>query len=337
MAKKSSRTREARQRRQRQRRQSQRVLVLMAIVVIAVVAIAVIIVSNQPVDAFIPDDLSARYEDLERSFSSEGYPRLGESDAPVTVQEYASFACPGCEAFHSDSFDAVLERVREGQVIFTYVPLQTGSVPNAPGASRAALCAGKQGMFWEMHDVLFDWQTRYGNTAFSQNRLLESVDGLGLSSSAFTSCFNSAEISATLNAALNEDVSTTPTIRVNGVTLDQGGTIPSAEIILQAIDDATPTDWGMPTEDASTEPTEPVEPAESSASESADQTAADTETTDDADVPDDRDAVGEGDAVDEGDAADVAEAPEPDEPTEPDAEPDPDSDENNEDSATSDG
>ena len=331
MAKKSSRTREARQRRQRQRRQNQRVLVLMAIVVVAVVAIAVIIVSNQPVDAFIPDDLSARYEDLERSFSSEGYPRLGESDAPVTVQEYASFACPGCEAFHTDSFDAVLERVREGQVIFTYVPLQTGSVPNAPGASRAALCAGKQGMFWEMHDVLFDWQTRYGNTAFSQNRLLESVDKLGLISSAFTNCFNSADISATLNAALSEEVSTTPTIRVNGVTLEQGGTIPSAEMILEAINDATPSDWGMPPEDESTEPSEPEEATESSVGESADETEADAETTDDADVPVDIEAA------DDGESADVAEEPEPDEPAGPDAEPDSEVDENTEEAEASDG
>ena len=261
MAKKSSRTREARQRRQKQRRKNKRVLALVGIVVVAVVAIAVVIVSNQPVDAFIPDELSARYDGIERSYSPEGYPRLGDSQAPVTVEEYASFACPGCEVFHSDSFDAVLERVREGQVLFTYVPLQTGSVPNAPGASRAALCAGEQTMFWEMHDILFEWQTRYGNTAFSQNRLLAGVEQLGLISNAFTDCFNSAATSNTLSAAQGEDVSTTPTIRVNGVTMDQGATIPSTDAILQAIDDATPADWGRAssTIDAAT-PTDAASP-----------------------------------------------------------------------------
>ncbi|MCE2470503.1 MAG: thioredoxin domain-containing protein [Anaerolineae bacterium] len=268
MAKKSSRTREARQRRQKQRRKNKRVLALMGIVVAAVVAIAVVIVSNQPVDAFIPDELSARYDAIERSISPEGYPRLGDSQAPVTVEEYASFACPGCEAFHSDSFDAVLERVREGQVLFTYVPLQTGSVPNAPGASRAALCAGEQTMFWEMHDILFDWQTRYGNTAFSQNRLLAGVEQLGLISNAFTDCFNSAATSATLSAAQSENVSTTPTIRVNGVTMDQGATIPSTVAILQAIDDATPADWGLPVEAEAAEPAE-VADAEADAAEEA--------------------------------------------------------------------
>ena len=244
---KRSRTREARQRRQKQRRQNKRLLVLALVVAAAVVGIAVVVVSNQPVEAHIPDDLSSRYEGIQRSNSPEGYPRLGDPDAPVTIEEYASFACPGCESFHSDSLDAVLTRVKDEQVLFTYVPLNTGSIPNAPGASRAALCVGQQGMFWEMHDVLFDWQTRYGNTAFSQNRLLTGVEQLGLNSDAFTACFNSADINRTLDAAADEGVSTTPTIRVNGVTVEssQAGVIPSAATILQAIDDATPADWGQ--------------------------------------------------------------------------------------------
>ena len=243
MAKKRSRTREARQRRRKQRQQNKRLLALAAIVVLAVVAIAVFVVSNQPVEAFMPEDLSLRYADIQRSYSPDGYPRLGDPDAPVTLEEYASFACPGCETLHRNSLDALLERVRDGQVLFTYVPLQTGSVPNAAGAARAALCAGQQMMFWEMHDVLFDWQTRYGNTAFSQNRLLAGVESLGLNGGAFTSCFNSAAISATLEAALNEEVSVTPTIRVNGVTIDAAQTIPATSAILDAIDGATPADW----------------------------------------------------------------------------------------------
>ena len=313
MAKKSSRTREARQRRQKQRRQNKRVLALMGIVVVAVVAIAVIVVSNQPVEAYIPDDPSARYEGIRRSYSPEGYPRLGASDAPVTVEEYASFACPGCEALHKDSFDAVLERVRSGQVRFTYVPLQTGSVPNAPGAARAALCAGQQTMFWEMHDVLFDWQTRYGNTAFSQNRLLAGVEQLGLISKAFTDCFNSAATSATLSAAQSEEVATTPTIRVNGVTLEQGAAIPSTAAILQAIDDATPADWGVEDEaaeqaeaedaeaEARAEPTPEPEPEDEPTDEDAepaDAAAATSEVTSEDEPESSTEAADSGDPVD---------------------------------------
>ena len=294
MAKKRSRTREARQRRQKQRRHNQRLLVLIAIVVVAVVAIAVVFVSSQPVEAFIPDSLSDRYEAIQRSYSPDGYPRLGDPDAPVTLEEYASFSCPGCEAFHSDSFDDLLERVRDGQVLFTYVPLQTGSVPNAPGAARTALCAGQQGMFWEMHDVLFDWQTRYGNTAFSQNRLLAGVESLSLSGSAFTSCFNSGAISATLEAALNEDVASTPAIRVNGVTLEAGQTIPSATTILAAIDDATPDNWWLSDEDVALEQAEePTDEGEADASvaEEVAELEAESDETSAEDVSADQDAT----------------------------------------------
>lgn len=248
MAKRASRTREARQRRQKQRRQNRWTILLLAIVIVAVVAVAMVVVSNQPVEAYIPADLTKRYENVSRSFSIEGYPQLGDLNAPVTLAEYASFACPGCEALHSDSFDAILDRVRGGQVLFTYVPMQTGSIPNAQGAARAALCAGRQGMFWEMHDVLFDWQTRYANTAFSQNRLLAGAEGLGLNTTTLTNCFNSAAISETLNSAISEDVTGTPTVQVNGVTITAGraGAVPSTAEIVKAIDDATPNNWGMP-------------------------------------------------------------------------------------------
>lgn len=222
-------------------------ILLLAIVIVAVVAVAMIVVSNQPVEAHIPPDLTERYDNVSRSFSVEGYPQLGELNAPVTLEEYASFACPGCEALHSDSFDAILDRVRAGQVLYTYVPMQTGSIPNAQGAARAALCAGRQGMFWEMHDVLFDWQTRYANTAYSQNRLLAGAEGLGLNTSTLTNCFNSAAISDTLNSAMSEDVTGTPTVQVNGVTIvaERAGGVPSTAEILKAVDDATPNDWGI--------------------------------------------------------------------------------------------
>ena len=265
---KKSRTRQARQRRQKQRRQNRGLLLVAAVVIIAVLAAAVLIVSNQPVDAFVPQGLENRYKDMPRSLSVDGYPQLGSQDAPVTVEEYASFSCPGCQAFHSEALDDILERVRRGQVLFTYVPMQTGSVPNASGAARAALCAGQQGMFWEMHDVLFDWHTRYVNTAFSQNRLLAGVDALGLNSNAFTTCFNSGAISSALTSAQNEGISSTPAIQVNGVTVtaSQSGAIPSANDVLQAVDSATPNDWRPPSEMPEVDPTEvdeaEVEPTE---------------------------------------------------------------------------
>ena len=320
---KKSRTRQARQRRQKQRRQNRRLLLLAAVVIIAVLAAAVLVVSNQPVDVFVPQGLENRYKDMPRSLSVDGYPQLGSQDAPVTIEEYASFSCPGCQAFHSEAFDDILERVRREQVLFTYVPMQTGSVPNASGAARAALCAGQQGMFWEMHDMLFDWHTRYVNTAFSQNRLLAGVDALGLNSNAFTTCFNSGAISSALTSAQNEGISSTPAIQVNGVTVtaSQSGAIPSANDVLQAVDNATPNDWRPPSEMPQAEPTAEPDDAETAAPE-ADDTEIEPTEVDDAQAepspePDNAEtAMPEPDnaetAAPEADDAEVEPSPEPD-------------------------
>jgi protein-disulfide isomerase len=241
---KKSRTREARQRRKKEQNKNQQRMILAGIVVVAVLVIALIIVSNQPTEAYVPPEIGEKFDGLSYSPSLEGYPRIGDPDAPVTVEEYASFSCPGCEAFHSTSFNAILDRVRTGQVLFTYVPLQTGSLFNAQGAARGALCAGQQGMFWEMHDVLFEWHTLYGNTAFSGNRLQAGVSALGMNVDSFNGCFNSQSISNVLEAAQAEGVASTPTIDVNGVTVaSEGGGIPTTEDILTAIDNATPNDW----------------------------------------------------------------------------------------------
>ena len=260
---KNQRTRAARERRQKEQRRSRRSLWVVGIVVVAVVVLAFVVVSMQPTEAYIQEDVSAKYDGLQRSVSTEGYPRLGDPDAPVTVDEYASFSCPGCEAFHSSSLDAILDRVRTGQILFTYVPLQTGSIPNAEGSARAALCAGQQGLFWEMHDTLYDWHTRYVNTAFSQNRILAGVDALGMDTDSFLSCFSSQSISEILDNAQGEGVSITPTIRVNNISVtgEDAASIPTADDVLFAIDSATPSDW-QPEPEATAEEAEPEATAE---------------------------------------------------------------------------
>ncbi|GEM_PF-415315 len=310
MAKKS-RTRAARERRQKEQRRNQQRLIIVGIVIVAILAIGLFAVSTQPTEAFIPQDLAEKYDGLQRSSSIEGYPRLGDPDAPVVVEEYSSFSCPGCEGFHATSLSAILDRVRTGQVLFTYIPLQTGSIPNAEGSARAALCAGQQGQFWEMHDMLFDWHTRYGNTAFSQSRFMAGVDGLGMNADSFLSCFNSAPITETLNNAIEEGVGRTPTIAVNGVTLtpEQAGGIPTTPEILRAIDNATPSDWRPSADDVE-------EPEDAEAEETPEAEAQADETTD-ADV--EATAEPEADEASETDAEESAES-DMDENTETDSE-----------------
>jgi len=221
MAKKPSRTQQRRQEREKARRRRQQQYIIGGIVVVALSLLGIALVSNAPADAPIEEEtVRARYEGIPTSFTDEGYPVLGFTDAPVRVVEFSSFSCPACANFHDTTFISLLDRIRTGEINFTFIPLQTGSIANPAGANRAALCAGEQGLFWEFHDTLFDWHTRFGNTAFSGNRLSAGIEAWGMDVGAFNTCFNSSRTNDTIGQAQQDGVGlATPTIRVNDVTV----------------------------------------------------------------------------------------------------------------------
>jgi protein-disulfide isomerase len=159
---------------------------------------------------------------------------LGDPDAPVRVVEYSSFSCPSCLTWHEDNFDEILEQVKAGAINFTYIPLQTGPVPNAEGAAKVALCAGEQGLFFEMHDALFAWQGAYGNRAFTQQRLSSGIENFNLNESAFSRCRDSSAVSAQLETAealaTDRGIGSTPSFSV------QGNVLTSDEDLFEVID-----------------------------------------------------------------------------------------------------
>lgn len=82
---------------------------------------------------------------------------LGPIHAPVTVVEYGDFECPNCKQA-APAVKLLLERFA-GRVRFAFrhFPLE-GVHPHALLAAEAAECAGGQGKFWQMHDLLFENQ-----------------------------------------------------------------------------------------------------------------------------------------------------------------------------------
>jgi protein-disulfide isomerase len=66
---------------------------------------------------------------------------------------YADFECPYCAALELRLHDLAVE------VVFRHFPVRS-SHPRAWPAACAAEAAGRQGRFWEMHDLLFSDQAR---------------------------------------------------------------------------------------------------------------------------------------------------------------------------------
>ncbi len=85
---------------------------------------------------------------------------LGDSTAHVWFIMISDFQCPYCKQFHDESFEALRkDYVATGKVRMAYINFPLPVHQNAWPAAEAAMCAGAQGKFWPMHDVLFSSQS----------------------------------------------------------------------------------------------------------------------------------------------------------------------------------
>jgi len=85
----------------------------------------------------------------------------GDPGATVVVMEYSDFECPFCRRWYNDTLPSVRDLVgADVAIAFLHFPL-VQIHPNAAGAHFAAECAGEQGKFWEMHDLLFERQDEW--------------------------------------------------------------------------------------------------------------------------------------------------------------------------------
>jgi Na+/H+ antiporter NhaA len=137
----------------------------------------------------------------------------GAADAPVTVVEYGDFECPYC----GQAEPIVRELLADfGDVRYVWRHLPLHDVhPTAQLAAEAAEAAAAQGMFWEMHDLLFDHQDE-----LRLRDLIRHAETLGLDMERFRADLRrhlgAARVAEDLDSADLSGVTGTPTFFVNG-------------------------------------------------------------------------------------------------------------------------
>jgi protein-disulfide isomerase len=148
------------------------------------------------------------------NIASDG-PSRGPSDAPVTIIEFSDFQCPYCKQATrtiEEVIRAYGERVR---VVFKHLPLPMHA--EAFKAAQAAVCADRQGKFWEYHDRLFN------STDLTAGSLKKQAADLGLNGDEFQSCLETessrAVVVRDLQQARQADIQGTPTFVINGRVL----------------------------------------------------------------------------------------------------------------------
>lgn len=82
----------------------------------------------------------------------------GVDDAKVVVSEFADFQCPACKSFEPSLKEILAENEGKVRLVFKHFPLYPTPHKNAMVAAHASEAAGKQGKFWEMHDILYEKQ-----------------------------------------------------------------------------------------------------------------------------------------------------------------------------------
>lgn len=144
-------------------------------------------------------------------------PQRGPKEAKVTIVEFSDYQCPFCERFYQQTLPELLKDYGD-KVRFAFKDFPLPMHPEAQKAHEAAHCAGDQGKYWEMHDVLFE-----NRSSLSVEALKRYARNIGLSATKFDSCLESGKHEKTvkddIRAARSVGVNGTPTFFINGERL----------------------------------------------------------------------------------------------------------------------
>ena len=152
-------------------------------------------------------------------------PARGSRQAPLQMVVFSDFQCPYCSRFAKTLTFAEETFGEKLRIEFRHYPLPGHQF--APLASAAAICAHRQGRFWDFHDRLFADQSQVNPEGL--NAL---ADDLGMDAETVSRCSQDpevrAQIAADREAGEAAGVRGTPAFFVNGTFYN--GALPIEEL-----------------------------------------------------------------------------------------------------------
>ena len=136
----------------------------------------------------------------------------GPKNAKVIVTEYSDFQCSYCRQAQVTVRQVLRQYQDDVRLVFKHLPLEIHTLSFQ--AAQAAFCGGRQGVFWQYHDALFDSDT------LSPEVFTKLAKVLGLDMDQFQKCLVSQEsrlaVLDNLSEARQLGIDSTPTFLVNG-------------------------------------------------------------------------------------------------------------------------
>jgi len=139
-----------------------------------------------------------------------GDPSYGDADARLVIVEFTDFQCPACARHATETQPMVKEKLIDtGQVRWVTKHLPLAEHPNAAAAAVAAVCAGDQDRYWDMHYAIFEQQEDWAELESPDSKLLAIAVELGLDGAAFSTCLGSRQALERLLPGIYESMTVT--------------------------------------------------------------------------------------------------------------------------------
>jgi protein-disulfide isomerase len=154
----------------------------------------------------------------EINISLEGWPSIGDSNAPVVMVEYSDYACPFCQRFWQDTLPSIKrDYIDTGIVRFIYKDF---AVVGGDRVAEAAHCAGEQGSYWEYHDMLFERHAQDRSQWTNPQVHRGYAEELGLNADELVACFEERRYQGKVAQSTQEAMANggrgTPYFLING-------------------------------------------------------------------------------------------------------------------------
>ncbi len=171
----------------------------------------------------------------------------GEGKAGVTLVEYGDYQCPYCGEYFSTVKQ--VEALYNTQITFQFrnFPL-TSLHPNAFAGARAAEAAGLMGMFWQMHDLLYQENQIYYNSGGSnptwigqsnpEPTFVQYAKSLGLNTTKFQQLYSSDQVNnliiADENVGNSLGIDATPTFFLDGKKISVANSVSAFQTLINS-------------------------------------------------------------------------------------------------------
>lgn len=170
--------------------------------------------------------------------------QLGDASAPVTIAVFADFECPACRAFALGPERTIREDYpTDVRFVVRHLPLSYHRL--ALHAAKAAVCAGEQGKFPRIYQLLFDKQDSLGLKSFESFATESGVEDTW----AFSECLSSdqvtSRISGDVDIADQAGARGTPTVIVNGLRLSRPPSSDELRLLVERVIGGMPGQEGV--------------------------------------------------------------------------------------------